>query len=224
VEPTSNIKLYNKAIVSDDNIVIDGKLYPIKIGKHAVWIPGLNGGAKIILSYKGIIESRSWKKGRNVKEIKNDTFGQQKGFEVKSLKSIVNEYEIVKMFSKYYMTPPVSGIFYIKEFTSSFFKDNFTDDKGVYGYYMFDANKMVSGKWNFDKFISDFYDRFEFSEWTLERTDLKKGIYGGCLGDLHKIQNNVNGYIVDFRRTLFDMMVLKEVDPDLYKSIIYKGV
>ena len=220
VEPTSNIKLYNKAVISDNNIIIDGEEYPIKIGKHAVWIPSLNSGAKIVLSYKGIIESRSWKKGRNVKEIKNDTFGQQEGFEVKSLKSIVNEYEIIKMLSRYYMSPPVNGIFHIKKFTSNFFKDNFTDDKGVYGYYILDAHKMRPGEWNFDRFISNFYDEFEFSEWTLERTDLRRGIWGGCLGDLHKIDNIINNYLIDVRRTVWDMMVLKNVDENLYKSII----
>ena len=198
------IYFFDKAVIKGDEITILDQSYDIVKGKHSIWIPSME--AKLTWSYKGEITSL----------LKEEYKGDVSCWSIDSLQSIMNEYTIMKELEKESFAPPIGDMIHIRHMISSDFGD---DEQGVYGYYMKDANKLSKGKYTFEKFVELFFDRITFSDWTLERTDREKGIYGGALGDLQKPDNVVNGYLIDVRRSLFDNMIWKDLSTDAYKEI-----
>jgi len=187
-------RIYNYGILDEHTIFLDGISYKCTIGKHCVWIPDLE--IKISWAFNGKIESyRDWEKGRNAKEIMNQSFGN--GFwDEESLISIQNEYNIFGLLSKYKMSPPVDGYIYIKNIQSSFCRYRHNDPIGIIGYKIRDANKLPKGRWSFDEFLEKFIDTGIISASL------------GAAGDLKKDNNVVNGFLIDVRRTIWDMMKL----------------
>jgi hypothetical protein len=219
-------KIYNEAIIEGNGITIDGKFFSITKGKHSIWVPGPE--MKIPWSYNGKITSfKDWEKGKDAKEIENRTFNSENRYwDRESLQSIMNEYTIFKKMADLQLTPPINGMFYIKNITSDFIPDALTNDsKGVYGYYMRDAyNIKETGHYTFNE-VADSYgyykvkhlpDRFE------NHIEPLLDISDGAKGDMKKEDNIINGYLIDIRRSIFDMMTLKDLPEDAYKEIEYK--
>lgn len=190
-------KVYELGQLEDNKIFLDEKWYKVKIGKHCIYIPELE--AKIIWSFNGKIEAyKDWDKGRNAESIRNGTFcSSYYGFDQKALESVANEYLLMELLSNTRMSPPVDGVFYIKNFISKYpYGDYWCDPLGRYGYFVKDAGGLEHGNYNIDKF-----------------KDLPIIISEGAVGDLEKKKGNfVNGYLVDVRRTIWDMMQLSDAE------------
>jgi len=216
------MKIYNEAVIDGNQIVLDWNVYKLTKGKHSLWIPEIE--YKIPWTFNGKIEAfKDWEKGRNAEYIRNFTFNDKNySFDNKTIVSLLNEYTIFQELAKYDMAPPIKDIFYIKNVISDFFPGTYyCDVRGVYGYFMPNVKTLEKGKWDFDKFIELFYDKMIWSQWTLDRTDREKGKFGGALGDLKKANNVVNGYLIDIRRTIWDTMVLKNLDETKVKEFVY---
>jgi SAM-dependent methyltransferase len=200
-------------IIGDSGVVLDGQSRPAKVGKHEIWIPPLPGedfGMKVIWSFNGKIESyRDWAKGKNVLPITEQKFNDtEKGFDKDSRSSISNEYMLFATLGMGKLTPQVDGFFYIKNVLSYQPYGGGAlncDSKGMYGFYMQDANALPPGEFTKEKFQ--------------ELVDIGTVILSnGAMGDVLKPDNLVNGYLVDVRRSLFDMMKIQGVGefPDLW--------
>ena len=219
-------KIYNEAIIEGNGITIDGKYFNIVKGKHSIWIP--KPEMKIPWSYNGKITSfRDWNKGEQAKEIQDKIFNADNRYwDVGSLQSIMNEYLIFKGLSELLLAPPIKGMFYVKNMVSDFYPGTTVcDSKGVYGYFMRNAHKMnESGHYTFTEnpgkygYYNDqpLPDRFE--NHILPLLDISNG----AIGDMRKEDNIINNYIIDIRRSMFDMMKLKDLPEDIYKEIEYK--
>jgi len=188
------MKVFDTAFLSENEIRIDGLSYSCLIGKHSVWIPEI--GIKILWSHHGKIESyRDWEKGRNQEEIIKGSFNQNsEGFEKESLRSILLEYKMMKLLSERNLSPPIGDMIYIRKFTSYFpYGTEHCDVIGKYGYEMVSARKLSSkgdfNKQSFDKFLNE------------SKIEMTIGAYN----DYFKPGNIVNGYLVDVRRTIWDM-------------------
>lgn len=220
-------KIYNRAAMAGDRIDIDGELFSVQKGKHSIWIPGPE--MKIPWSWNGkIISFKDWDKGKQAKEIQDRTFNAKNRYwDKKSLQSIMNEYLIFKKMAKLQIAPPIIGMFYIKEISSDFYPNVITNDtKGVYGYYMKNAyNVKEKGHYTFNENPSKYGyynndiplpDRFEkYIEPLLDISD-------GAKGDMRKEDNIINGYIIDIRRSMWDMMTLKDLPKDAWKQISHR--
>jgi hypothetical protein len=180
---------YNEIIIYPDHVILDNNYKDSILGKHCIWIPSIE--AKIILSFQGCIESTAWPRGKNADKIRMSCLNESPDFLFNSLISIVNEVEIIRKLSYCNMSPPVIGYFHIKNVISKIFTRNwYSDDKGMYGYFVKNANKLPPGQYNFEKFKSLFLD-----------TGIIKA-NPGAIGDLERKEGNlVNGYLVDVRRT-----------------------
>jgi hypothetical protein len=207
------MKIFNLAEIKDKTIIIDGKEYNIKKGKHAIWIPDLE--AKIIWTFNGKIESYSaWERGRNKSAIESFTFNDKKdnesNFDNNTLNSVINEYQLMKYFGEIGITPPVGEFFYIKSIISDFFPNTqHCDPIGVYGYFIKDANKLSKGSYSLDK----------IQELVKNKTISASK---GALGDIKKEDNIINGYLIDIRRTLWDMVKFNNLDVGMINEIFYK--
>ena len=219
-------KIYNEAIIEGHGITIDGKFYSIIKGKHSIWIP--KPEMKIPWTYNGKITSfKDWEKGKDAEEIKNRTFNSENRYwDKESLQSIMNEYLIFEKMADLQLTPPINGMFYIKNVVSDFISNTLTSDsKGVYGFYIRNAyNIEETGHYTF-KELADSYgyykvdylpDRFE------KHIEPLLDISDGAKGDMRKEDNVINGYLVDIRRSMFDNMMLKDLDENAWKQIEYR--
>jgi len=189
--------------VDGTEVILDGQSLPATIGKHAVWIPPVKDGEmgmKVIWTINGSIESiRDWDKGRNAEKILAGVFGGD-GFAPTAMKSISNEYHLMKLFSEEGMAPPVGELFFIKNLLSTVpFGGLHNDPIGAYGYYLADARTIPPGKFDIKLFEERFLDT--------EKVTMSKG----AVGDVKKADNILNGYLVDVRRSLFDMMSLTKI-------------
>lgn len=186
-----------KAELEDGFIEIENEKHKAIIGKHCIWVPGLQ--MKIINSFNGKIEPfRDWKKGLNAKEIKSGKFNDNIDWDFESKKSIVSEYILAAELSKKNMMPNIGKTFHIENFISDYpYGYKYCDSKGRYGYYMDNANAQNQGEFNLE---------------TMLKT--KKMIVPSerVIGDLKKGDNIVNGYLVDVRRTIWDMISLDYSD------------
>ena len=202
------VKKYKEAVIKGNIIDIDNYEYEIYKGKHSIWIPKLE--AKITWTYNGKITSfKDWDKGKDKEDLTNGTFNTKGCWDIPTLKSIINEYYFFKELEKERFSPPLAGIFYISKVFSDFMDKTCVDKVGVYGHFIKDANKLEKGMFTFDSFLDKFWDKLILSDWTKERTDKEKGIYGGALGDIKKPANTVNGYLIDVRRTIWDMLKIR---------------
>jgi hypothetical protein len=193
------MKIYNELkLLSDKQAVLDDIKYDAVLGKHCLWIPSIQ--VKFILSLNGKIESVEWYLGRNIEQINNRKFGtEEPGFCKESIDSINNEWIILHELSLRQMAPPVREFVYVKNFISDIYYKRYCDSTGLYGYEFSDASKLPKGKYSYDRFKREFIDTGHIKA------------SPGALGDLEKKEGNaVNGYLVDVRRTIWDMMVWKK--------------
>ncbi|MFA5024998.1 MAG: hypothetical protein WC503_00625 [Candidatus Shapirobacteria bacterium] len=199
------VKLFDELIIHDNYVRIDGKPLESILGKHCVWVAALE--LKIILSFQGYIESTAWQRGRKAKEIRElNLNADTPGFTMESLYSIANETRILQILAEKNMSPSSRGYAYFKTAMSTIFtKELYTDKKGMFGYYIQDANKLSRGQYNFEKFKEGFLDTGRIKA------------NSGAIGDLGKKAGNlVNGYLVDVRRTREYMMQFNgqlDIDP-----------
>lgn len=193
--------IFKEAILDNDQILIDGNLFSVIKGKHCIWVPDFNGGAKIIWSHNGKIEAyRDWEKGKNKNKILNGTFNDKSnGWDLESLRSIAAEYLMMTTNANRKFSPPVSGMFFIENFITSKFPYNapHCDCIGKFGYFIKDANKCSEGNFDLDVFLNENKDILDFSK--------------GAIGDLKKHDNTINGYLVDIRRTIWDTIKYKDM-------------
>ena len=176
-------------------------------GKHCVWIP--ERGMKIIWSHNGKIEAlRDWNKGRNKEALLNGTFNDSTfGWEEESYRSILDEYFLMKRMADLDMAPTVGSLFYIKNMISdNIYGALHCDPLGRYGYYVKPAQYLEEGKFSVGRFNKEFVDT----------NKVKASV--GALGDLEKESNIINGYLIDVRRTIWDMIQLNYTD-EMYKSL-----
>lgn len=182
-------RIYDHAEIRRNKFYLEDKAYDMVLGKHEIWIPGLE--LKIIWSMWGqILAHKTWQKSRHKKAIAKGTFGQEsQGFNKEALESILHEYRLLDELAKVKMAPPVKGLVYFRFFSSDFIKPGFTDVCGVYGFFIRDANKLEPGRWNLERFLKKFVknNRVEVNPW--------------ILGDFNKPKNIINGYMIDARRT-----------------------
>jgi 2-polyprenyl-3-methyl-5-hydroxy-6-metoxy-1,4-benzoquinol methylase len=194
------MKIYNKLEIKENNVILDGSKYPAVVSKHSVWIPDLE--AKIILSLNGLIESVRWQFGRNKEKIETHSFYCENNFSTEALRSIINEYTIFDILGD--MSPKPKDFIYIKTVISDIFYPNYADPFGMYGFFIEDAMKLSPGNYSFERFRNDF---------------IKTGkiiASPGALGDLEKKAGNlINGYLVDVRRTIWDMMQCATMNYDV---------
>jgi hypothetical protein len=187
------MKRYEVASLLDSDLLLDGISHKAKLGKHCIWVPDI--GIKFIISLHGQVESTSWKKGKNADKIGNHTFVPEE--KVFQLDSIISEHHIVSVLAHANMMPPTGPYVFSKTFISSIFYPFYCDCYGIWGYEIADANKLPKGQWNYDRFVEEFINTGIITAST------------GALGDLKKEDNVVNGYLVDVRRTQWDMIKLK---------------
>lgn len=191
-------RVYEVAEIGDRWIELDGARYELLKGKHAMYVPETR--MKIIWSFNGRIEPFvDWQKGRNADALRSHVFNDgTTGFDPASLDSLLAEYEICRLLAGEGMMPPVDGFFHVKNVISSvLYGERHCDPRGCYGFYIEDARRMGRpGRFDPDRFRERFVDTgiLRLSE--------------GARGDLLKPDNLVNGYLVDVRRTLWDMMAL----------------
>jgi hypothetical protein len=190
-------------ILNDATILIDGDKYDLVIGKHSFYVLGYyEFGLKITNSHNGKIEPYTdWQYGFNKEEIQSGNFnifdtGIDWGFESK--KSLVSEYMIMKHLAKNHMAPEIGDTFYIENFISDYpYGYKRCDSIGRYGYMMKDANKAIPVE-------RDTIDILEAIR------GIKKIVIPSerTIGDFKKKDNLVNGYLIDIRRTIWDMVSL----------------
>lgn len=201
-----------KNLIYVEKIIFDDRRKEVKIyendqwttyyavyGKHSIWVPVR--GVKIVWSWKGkICAWKDWDKSRGGENILDGTWNNNcdVGWDSESLKSIESEMKILKLLSAEDMTPNIGGLIHFQQAVSKFpFGKNQCDNMGVFGYEMADAHSLPFGDFKSSKFRRRFIDT---------------GIIEAspeALGDVFKPNNCVNGYLVDVRRTLWDMMRLK---------------
>jgi hypothetical protein len=199
-------KIYEVAEVRNNFIILDGEVHNAKIGKHCVWVPAQE--MKLIWTLNGKIESWAWDRGRNKEEIIAGKFNEViNGFDPETLDSIANEYEIFNQLASVKMSPPVDGMFYVKNVISSFLGKKYCDCMGMWGYYIKDANKIELGNFDFETFKKEFIDTGKITA------------SHGALGDIEKKDNIINGYLVDVRRTIWDMIKWNGQTPSLEKVV-----
>lgn len=184
----------NLTVKKDGDCFLDGKKVYAIIGKHCIWIPDLE--LKFVWSFNGrAISFYDWKKGKEAKALCDFTFNDEnRGFCKETIDSIKSEVALFKLLSNLKMSPPVSNLVYANTVTSDFLGPLHCDPKGIYGYHMKDARKLEPGKFDFSKLKRNFID-----------TGILKGSKG-AFGDITKSNNIINGYLIDLRRTLWDMV------------------
>lgn len=194
------MKIYNQAVIGDKKINIDGKGYEYTLGKHCIWIPAIE--TKLVLSFHGGIDPNGFHKDE--KRIKVDpNFNREKrGWDISALYSVCNEVTILNKLSKIKMSPIVKDLVFVKNVISKLFTTAVhCDSQGWSGYEIQDASKLPPGDYSFEKFKVNFLDTGEITA------------SEGAIGDLAKKEGNlVNGYLVDVRRSLFDMMQVKNLE------------
>jgi len=193
--------LYNLAEIKNNHIILDGQQYRLVKGKHEMWVPDKE--MKIVWSFNGKIESYvDWDKGRNRKAIEAQTFNELEGWDRGTLKSILDEYYIFSELNRWNMSPGIKGLFYIKNVISDYplGLEN-CDSMGMYGFYIQDAKKLEKGEFTLERFKGQMIDTGLV---TASKT---------AMGDLEKDNpsaytniNLINGYLIDVRRTRWDMM------------------
>ena len=191
-------KIYETAILDSGKITLDGQSYNAVEGKHCIWIPELE--IKIPWTYNGKIEARQgWMRGMNKEQLLNQTFNDEVlGWSVNTILSIQYEYEMFSLFAAAKISPSVDGYVYIKNMISVYTKPVIhCDPMGAIGFYVKDANKLSQGE----------YDIREFKRKMIDTNIIHCS--AGAFGDLQKPNNIINGYLIDIRRTIWDMMCLK---------------
>ncbi len=190
------IDIYDSAVLIDEYpknsyvMIMDGRAATAVVGKHEIWLP--EEKIKVIWSHNGKIESfRDWSKGKNKEEILRGTFGCDSGFDENSKKSILSEFFFMKELALKNLVPPIGSLIFFRVMISNFpYGVEYCDIYGCYGYRMGNAKDLKSGKFTFDKYL-EAVEEVEISD--------------GAKGDILKSSNVVNGYLIDVRRSLWDM-------------------
>jgi hypothetical protein len=100
-------------------------------------------------------------------------------------RSFAHEYTILKYLASMKMAPEIGKVVHIKEL-----KTPGGVSRDVYGYEMADATTLRDGAFDMERLIQE--DKLVLTE--------------GAKGDLLKVDNLINGYCVDVRRTCWDMV------------------
>lgn len=182
---------FEEVIVDGNVIYFDGEPRTAICGKHSVYVP--DPGMKIINTYNGKIDCRyDWDKGRNFQEIQGGTFNDESDwYDPVSLMSIVSEVLLLRELGQLGFVPEVGAdLFFIKNYvTRCPYGEYHSDPKGRFGYYMKNAKDLPRGN-----YVPE--EAFELPG--LELSEAAKG-------DWMKEDNLINGYLIDVRRTLWDM-------------------
>jgi hypothetical protein len=192
------MKIYEEAVIKDKFITLDGNRFDIVHGKHCVWIPTLE--IKLVISFHGHIHPNAWNRDVNESKIIDfSSIDQGQGWDWAALHSISTEMLILMYLAEQSMSPQPADVVFIKNVTSRLFTSTFhSDSQGWYGYQIPNATRLTPGKYSFEKFKELFLDTGKIIA------------SPGAIGDLEKKEGNiVNGYLVDVRRSLFDMMEVR---------------
>jgi len=215
-------RIYEKLMIpeTEDRVILDGKEYSAKVGKHSIWIPELE--LKLPFQYNGhFVEYYHWSRGQHAERIKNFTFGTELPYAMSSLYNIVEEWAIFYLLAKRKLAPPIGGFVFFKNILSTFPKDVMRcDPKGGYGFFMRDASKLDKKSFSPDYFKQEFV-----SSGILYCSET-------ALGDICEEgrNNHINGYIVDIRRSIQDAIHLRklpgldEIATDTYLTSICKEI
>jgi len=103
--------------------------------------------------------------------------------------TIVDEVCILRALAEKQMAPPVSDLVFIREVISDYPGAWHSDPCGAYGFEMADATKLPPGKFDIDA----------MKALPIDGSD-------GAWGDVIKEKNIINGYLVDVRRTGWDLL------------------
>ena len=193
------MKVIKKAeIINNTTIKINDVKYGLITGKHSFYVPDF--GLKITNSHNGKIEpSNDWKLGKNEKEITSGEFNAGNDFDFESKKSLISEYLIMKELSEKNIAPEIGDTVFVENFISVFpYGYKRCDSIGRYGYMMKDANKAIPVERDISAITKAIRSNKKITI-PSQRT----------IGDVAKGDNIVNGYLVDIRRTIWDMMSLK---------------
>jgi 2-polyprenyl-3-methyl-5-hydroxy-6-metoxy-1,4-benzoquinol methylase len=184
----------NEIRLANDVAYVNGNRQTVVIGKHSFWFPELE--IKIVNSFNGKIEPyRDWEKGLNTEQIRDGTFNADiSGFDQESKDSLVTEWHVMRELAGMGSAPPIGDVVFVKNFVSDFpYGHDFCDSQGRYGYHMKNAEKLPKGN-----FVPEHIRSIKKLAVPSERT----------YGDFGKPGNIVNGYLVDIRRTMWDMVTL----------------
>jgi hypothetical protein len=201
----TTMRIIKKArVINDFLIEIDGVEYDLITGKHSFYVPGYqNFGLKITNSHNGKIEPfKDWSLGKNSDDIESGDFNAGNDCDFKSKKSIISEYLIMKMLSEEHFAPEIGETIYIENFISDYpYGYQRCDSMGRYGYMMKDASKAIPVERDVQETVN-----------AIRKNKRIKIPSKGTIGDVLKENNLVNGYLIDIRRTIWDMMYLEYSD------------
>jgi predicted RNA methylase len=215
-------KIFDNLTIRGNCAILDDSEFAIIKGKHSIWIPEKE--MKIPWAYNGKITPFSSTIDDEI--LSRNWNSDNRYWENESLRSICNEFLIFRELNERNLTVGIRGIFFIKNVISNFMGDfEICDSKGMYGYFMEDANRENSkGHFRFDELPNKrgYYD-VDYLPRRFERLiEPKLNISNGAKGDLRKSENIINGFLIDIRRSMFDMMILKSMEKGIEEKIMYK--
>lgn len=148
------------------------------LGNHGIWDP--KRALKIPFQFGGFCTKRTRNEARGSRD------------------TIVDEISIMRALAEKQMAPPIGEVVFFKNVISRYPYDGDVSDTanwhcdpcGAYAYEMADATKLPPGKFDIDKMSK------------------LLPIVGspGAWGDVRKPDNTVNGYLVDVRRSVQDLL------------------
>jgi hypothetical protein len=182
--------VYGNAIFDTNKVELDGKKFDVIFGKHEFYLPELQ--EKLIFSVRGKIVSYGYCIYKNAMIADGRLFSGL-GWEEKYLKSIVNEYSLLKYLAEKKLTPPVGDLIFIKKVWSNLDDYGILDEVGMFGYEMKDAYTLSPGHFDVEV-VNDMVNNNIIQA------------SPGALNDLTNTdrKNLVNGYCIDVRRSFRD--------------------
>jgi len=195
------LKIFESIEARDNKVYLDGKEVSAKIGKHSIYLDELK--IKVMWSHNGKVEPiRDFELGKNWNELKIGVFNNESDglWDKETIYSLLSEYSMFDKLSKLNMSPHVGDFVYIKNATSNMpFFATHCDPIGLYGFEFENANVLKTGAFSTDKM------RRFLTENRIECSD-------HAFADLTNNDNVINGYCVDLRRTIWDMILFNKID------------
>lgn len=181
------MKVYNLAIFDTNKVDLDGNKFDVIFGKHEFYLPEIQ--EKLIYSVRGKIVAYGKCKFKN-EMIETGYLLNGLKWEERYLKSIVNEYSLLKYLAEKKLAPPVGDLIFIRRCFSNLDDYGILDEVGMFGYEMKDAYTLPPGNFNLD-IVNEMVENK-----IIEASP-------GALNDLTNVsrRNLVNGYCIDVRRS-----------------------